>query len=493
MEVEAKNKQKTVSEDSIKHDKEEWNDTVQLLIAKLIAFKKGLNGAGDDRAHLPPVDMNDPFPIEMSIYLNSIMDDYVAIVDGAKDIMGDQEEHSKQADEISPELLSQASWWGSRSWARLGLIGLGEQRKIRLDMIRFINASRHDLFNIENDLTNRDQNGIARAIMRILKLKTEFVSIFIPNYTSLMEEMEGSEKIPGTQIDKPEAIPALPAAPAASAPEAPEAPEAAEEEEIIYTEPEPVRDQDVISHKHIAAIEKSLSFFDRKIWNIRAANAPTQSEKTYAENVYSRLRSNHVILKGLNITPGAALTEEQSRHIGVLAQSYNETKQTFQSIMNKYYADWSELERDSTEQAKQSAREYFKDKNEEIIKLTHNTVTRWMNRKLMGLSYKKINRMKIAVVKSLLKMGKAFDQLMDILEDKKSTQQGISKGFDNVSRLFSETAKILWPLGKNYLLSQNVRSKGKDSPVIKIPTSQLNELAEIPKDILPKEDNPEEE
>ena len=150
MEVEARNKQEAVSEESIRRDKSEWNDTVQLLVAKLIAFKKGLNGAGDDRAHLPPVDIRDPFPTEMSIYLNSIVDDYVAIIDGAKDIMVDQKEYSKSADEIPPELLAQASWWGSRAWSRIGLIGLGDQRKIRISMIGYANEFAHDLYNISS-------------------------------------------------------------------------------------------------------------------------------------------------------------------------------------------------------------------------------------------------------------------------------------------------------------------------------------------------------
>jgi len=64
--------EKEISERSIRVEKKRWNDTAQLLIAKLLAFKKGLNGAGDDIAHLPAVDINDPFPIEMSIYPSSL-------------------------------------------------------------------------------------------------------------------------------------------------------------------------------------------------------------------------------------------------------------------------------------------------------------------------------------------------------------------------------------------------------------------------------------
>ena len=91
----------------------------------------------------------------------------------------------------------------------------------------------------------------------------------------------------------------------------------------------------------------------------------------------------------------------------------------------------------------------------------------------------------MSVVKILLEMGKAFDQLMNLLENKNSTKQAISQSYNNVSKLFAETSQALWPIGKSYLLSQNRR---KDKPVIKIPVSQLTELGNMTSVILDVEE-----
>lgn len=459
MEVEARNKQEVVSEDSIRRDKGEWNDAVQLLVAKLLAFKRGLNGVGDDRAKLPPVDMSDPFPTEMAIYLNSIADDYVAIVDGAKDIMSDQRENSSKSagEELNHQLIVEASWWGSRTWARLGLLGLGDQRKIRIKMLAFANESVHDLYNIENDLLNSaklinpDPNGVAKAINKMLKLMNDYNNSFVPQYNALMAEMQAAEtkkfgpkKLKEEPKEEPVELHSKPyherskTEPSNRIEETRDPPP-----DEVYKEKAPKSTGVEVALNYIKKEMKRLESRKNKLRNAKSVSV---QEKVALETAYSNFISS---LSKFNASP-----LNQNENAPELVAAFNTFANKVKDIKGAYYASWKDVDAD----ADMSAISYKLSK-EEIVKLTHNTFTRYMNRAIMGLSDNKLKVMKTNVVNILLETYKAFDELMNRLEERSTTTNSLSAAFLKVSSLLADANKKLWPIGKNYILSQDERNR----------------------------------
>lgn len=487
MALKADQKNRPVSKSTIKEEKEDWNDTVQLLIAKLIAFKKGLNGIGDTKAHLPPVGISDPFPTEMSVYLNSIVDDYVAIIDGAKDIMQDQKEYSKKQKNIHG-LSVQASWWGSRTWARLGLLGLGKQRKLRLNMISFANETIHDLYNIENNLTGWDKSGVAKAVKRTLKLMNEYVHNFIPLYNQLMEEIEEPKELKKSKkqkeqeiieyyenIEPEEDLPDQKVVTSPSKEQHKEPPKkiVPRSKEIIYTEP-------VLSGKEvfdkIRQIESEYGKFQYFAALIRVSTAPTSLEKVEAERAWADLVSAHIDMLHDKISPAEPFTQDQKKNINNYINAEKNLVEIFSKVRDKYYGSWEKMEEDSSAVEKESAIDYFVKEEKEIMKIAHNVLTRWINKKLTGLSSKKINIMKMEVVENIQKMTEALNEFMDILESRQSTSIDISTKFNYISRLLSEIGKALWPVGKNYLLNQDEMSKTKGKINLRLNDKILRDL-----------------
>jgi|GEM_PF-3968764 len=96
----------------------------------------------------------------------------------------------------------------------------------------------------------------------------------------------------------------------------------------------------------------------------------------------------------------------------------------------------------------------------------------------MGLSSKKINRMKIIVVNRLQDFYKVLEDFMDVLEKRDSTISDVSSAFINVSQTLSDIGKKLWPVGKHYFLNQSIRKKQKGEQHIRLSEKNLRELEE---------------
>lgn len=179
------------AQEHLREQKAIWNKSTTDLIAKIIAFKRGLNGRGDPRVGLPPSNIKEPLPPQIGSYLDGIATGYEALVNGAEKIIQEQEHYSQvrrktqpnQAsmpansnafplaavddgnfvESNSPEAVKLASWWGSRWWAsRFG--GKKEERPIIENMLRSAVSMQHKMLDVENYLSSSDPNSIPRAL-----------------------------------------------------------------------------------------------------------------------------------------------------------------------------------------------------------------------------------------------------------------------------------------------------------------------------------------
>lgn len=201
----------------LRQQKAIWNAAAKALIAKLIYFKRGMNGRGEPKAGLPKSKIEFPMPAEIGSYLDGIATDFAAIVEGAEAIIQEQEHYSQvrrkpqqhvqnmtsspaNTNAVQPVpvaaaddglLVAEASWFGSRLWAKS--VGLrGEGKADLVDMIDHANEIRKTLEDLENILTSSNANAIATAVTTANTLGLSSIKLFqksFARYNELHDKM----------------------------------------------------------------------------------------------------------------------------------------------------------------------------------------------------------------------------------------------------------------------------------------------------------------
>lgn len=211
------------AQEHLREQKSLWNKSTTDLIAKIIAFKRGLNGRGDPRAGLPASNIKEPLPSQVGSYLDQIATDYSSLVSGAEKIIQEQEHYSKvrrktqpkkpqtpapvqpSGSEVEPPpiplaaddgLVSEASWWGSQMWSRLFKLH-GPKKKFVVDMMRSGRSFREKLLEAENYLTSSDPNSVPRALHIIS-------SFAIGPYKTMVSNFENLSVASGKEFKEPE-------------------------------------------------------------------------------------------------------------------------------------------------------------------------------------------------------------------------------------------------------------------------------------------------
>ena len=91
---ESRGKSADPAQEALRARKDSWNSAASTLIAQLIAFKRGLNGRGDNRAGLPPSRIKDPLPSEVGSYLDQMASSFNDLVGSAGSIIDEQANYS---------------------------------------------------------------------------------------------------------------------------------------------------------------------------------------------------------------------------------------------------------------------------------------------------------------------------------------------------------------------------------------------------------------
>jgi len=437
--------------DRLLASKKAWKESVSLLIAKLIAFKRGLNGRGDEDANLPRVDLKDPFPVEFNTYLSSIVDDYSKVVKGADFIINLQGDFSRtrrrgrremreqglsraaSGPDPSP-LTAEASWWGSRAWARLALYGLDKNtRQTRVKMLKFVADRLNDLREIEHLLVSKDD---AKAISNMLNFANHFSG-------TLLFRLKQLEDAPIS--------PASPVGP----PGAPKLPAVSDNVEPVIN-PENIKPgPSIVGGKppvplDISAIKEDVHG-PMATMLAKARNADILSaDKISIETNYTKL------IKALS---------EESPNTNVIVNLYNVLKGLFVKHNEKISQAYTETE--------------------ELRKAAHNAVTRWLRRKRMGLFPSKADEMRDIIVDDIHDLYRHLNTLMNNIENIKSTTADVAESvwnsaaitqailgrmgnlaFDYDASLSDQSKKDRKsrPLGRGVIVSINRAKKSLDNP-----------------------------
>lgn len=383
----------------LKEEKHQWQMLVKLIIAKLQAFKKGISGKGDEETHLPPVNIKEKFPEEYSVYLNSIAEDYVNLVEGAKRIMDHQAEYATKRSrpsrkkmleqiasgdpEVASELVSEASWWGSRLWSRLALIKLQkEERKLRVRLLKALRDSIKDLYAIEDFLLKKDHDAIAEATKEFLKFSRIFHEVVLPDLKELgklggaekllhegaedsgdKEPDEEGEAFTGELVDSDED-------------------EKNEEGDVVVRETPPTPDLS----EHLERLKRKATSAENRLALISERLPESQRKKFQAA---LGLINNMLI----------NLDEYDEEEIEGLEGRLDTVNNDLEKFVAEFKAE-AELLID-----------------DDINKVADNVMTRWVKRKLLSVNPSRQENVKLDVIELMHDFNDEIDKLMDSLED----------------------------------------------------------------------------
>ena len=215
----------------LRDEKKQWSKDTSVLIAQLIAFKRGLNGRGDPRAGLPPSNIKDPLPQEIERYLQQMIGRFQDIANRADAIVDHQEEYSSKRRKSNSEtnmpiaasagssLEKQArifdkSHGRSRLWAYITQYpwfskDKGIEKK-RLKLLYSLADFERQINEIEYVLTSFDEHANVKAFYDFSRFLLSFEKMFMNNFTEaldlqkayLLENKDNLEPPPAPSSDK---------------------------------------------------------------------------------------------------------------------------------------------------------------------------------------------------------------------------------------------------------------------------------------------------
>lgn len=119
MEKLARKKSEDPIQEALREHKSRWNVAAKEFIARVIAFKRAINGRGDVKYGLPPNNIKDPLPQELVSFLSELSGNYTSLVDEASKIIQEQQYYSEHRKKPAEQKIATAS-------SKTGKVQIGE-------------------------------------------------------------------------------------------------------------------------------------------------------------------------------------------------------------------------------------------------------------------------------------------------------------------------------------------------------------------------------
>lgn len=103
MEITARKKSNDPVQEALRSHKDKWNLAAKEFINRVIAFKRALNGRGDAHYSLPPNNIKDAFPEQISSFLNTLSSNYEQLIAEALRIEQEQAAYSQNRKKPMPK------------------------------------------------------------------------------------------------------------------------------------------------------------------------------------------------------------------------------------------------------------------------------------------------------------------------------------------------------------------------------------------------------
>lgn len=319
------------------------------------------------------------------------------------------------------KLKSEASWWGSRLWARFSLLAIPkEERKLRLRMIAAAKESKDLLKKIELHLTSKD---IDKAISVYYEFADSFLDTFVDNFKILVkEEQKRTQKEPALLPEK---------------------------KEVVYEEAFVPPEDDESRLQALGSIKNHLMIaVDNKLSSVTSSD--------YDEAEIKKLAAWHSnLLKEVR----KAIDNKDFSQIEPLQGKTKLLEDTLDKILEEISKKISYLIDDDLKKVAQSA------------------IRRWVSRKLLEMSPSMLEQRYLKIVDDILQLHPVLGRIMDKLEDKEVSIMNMAQDVTYVIKTIKSINDRL--LG----LAQHIRVTQKKLPFKSEIVSELRNISRKLSDI----------
>jgi hypothetical protein len=453
-------------QESLRQHKDEWNGEASLLIAQLIAFKRGLNGRGEPRVGLPPSSIKNPLPNEVAQYLEQLTTRYEQLITDARNIIHEQENYAnnrkKSQKELAEmgvtsgqidELTKYSSWWGSRVWTyvknytspKYWLFG-EEDIKDRMNILSISVRVTQHFENIENHLVSKDEDSIALAVHEFLKYTEIFNKLLLPKVKGMVAR---HAKNAITESDTA-IVENQPTEIGVQQSEQISEPLENKQTDIIESEIQPTdlsgkisdyepKNQIDIETKQQSNVEVDFDIdvdIDKVIEiqkDLLDASEVIRVMSLFGTDQTIILKSKSLLKKIKSLADSVKIIYRTGKHLKnendlkLLKQSYSQLLNTY-SELNNLCSDafgfpqgvysFATLSNKVQDKLKTKA-ELITDAY--IYKLAHNYLSRWFNRQRLKVFPSSTEQLKLQAVNKVLILIDNADKFQDVLEDKESS------------------------------------------------------------------------
>jgi hypothetical protein len=459
----AKKRSADPAQQALRDHKSEWKDAQKEFVAHVMGLKNGLNGRGDSRFGIPPSNIKDPLPGEISALLGALTSQFQTLVGGAGSIMAEQNaysQHRRKKQEKKPQLPKQpkpgipeakpeqnqpaenapekntavdsflsnvamsksdflekySSSAPSRAIQYLKPLNPWNKEKDlkrRIGLLRSAAEMYDNFLDLENSILSFDIESIPESIYELQSIHAN-LQVF---KSSISEEASDTSEKPVGAPNKPKGNELLHDMLNNPGPDqsSPSSPVSSRRQELEKQLPDP---------KEIKATVKVINY-DTGV--IHSSSLPLKSE---CLKLLSIVKEFGAALRGKNIALAVELYDK-------MIEDHNTLKMALSTLINN---EKNDVKKNQLEEILKRS-EFSSD---EIIKLSHNFVTRFLKKKWIGLrgsNKTAIHRLKIS--DSIESIKKILQKMMNSLE-KKIDDDLLNESIKNIE---SESKKIQDRLG----------------------------------------------
>lgn len=429
---EARNRSSDPVQEQLRTAKDSWNKDVSLLIAELIAFKRGLNGRGDKNLNIPPSSIKDPLPPQVQSILNNIATQSNKVQDGARSIIDEQSRYSQvrrqKHSSFEDSLVAQGSWWGSRMWAYVALLRKIEkaERGLRHRLLSSLAACQKEFRKVEDKILKRgDLDSIPDAFTLWVNTLTLMQNNVLQPIADLhqifqakQEAAESKAKEIATQAPKPSEPGGKETLENAEIP-SPQIPSGPNELDLIFA--------------------KTEEYFQRIYPLLEGAVSRENGEDSHLLKEAFQIFVKHMffILQKKNVA-GNELPDLQE-----LETSFSILQNGLSTCLKILTRKFPELENNPN--------------NLSLLKIafskeSDNSLRRWFNKSLLSVQPSEYDKVKIDLLNSLERADQSIEELMNALEDPDKTYPSFQV---HISSLFKD---ILSALGVMEILAHHYQN-----------------------------------
>lgn len=471
----------------LRDHKKDFNKEVSLLIAQIIAFKKGINGRGEPRVGLPPSNIKDPLPIEINQYLSQLSNRFVKIVDESKDIINEQKEYSKTRRKGRKELLAQfitqdplikeASWWGSRLWAYVKYSPRfwNKNVKLRMKMLWVSSDVSNGLLDLEDFLVSSDENAIPRGFHNFVQMRNRISKDMGETLVDLLElskEAAGNPpEITNEQAEQEHTK--------AIENDLPRPLSGSEENELKEEElEEPENWEPNIDWLKIDAIQKDLPKAKLVILLLLSKNLLPKSE---ADDLSEKVKNLVTFVQreiGLNRVSKKYLENPvAAKQFSNIVSNFNNEYDKLISSLNEIVKNKTGDDNNSFEKMVSSIKKLAFGTNEAINKLASNWLTRTLNRWKLNIFPSYTDKIRLACVKMVMELHEKNGDLQDLLEKQSTEVSKISESMIDLLVSFEALANKMLLLAENHNSEyEEARLNDKKVKFRPIPASSISSM-----------------